>query len=173
MGEKPNSFKELLFAALVGGSVASTIVGAVFTGYVTQVEEEVRSRRAWKEHSVEELLGPMNIQFDRTRRAFDRWSKKNLYLEVKVIKAGNETIQNLLLKKAHLIPPELFDDAGKLIEHYDVWLELFEKQRGGKEPDLESPFTFAGPEGYPFPKKAEMRFKAKYRQYWTELYEGG
>ena len=27
----------------------------------------------------------------------------------------------------------------------DVWLDLFEKQRGDKEPNLESPFTFAGP----------------------------
>jgi hypothetical protein len=130
----------------------------------------VRSQRAWKERSVAELLGPMNMQFDRTKRAFDRWQDQNLYLEVKVIKIGNETIRDLLLTKGHLIPPELLNDAGKLIEHYDVWLEVFERLRGGKEPDLKSKFTFAGPEGFPFPTEAETRFKAKYHEYWSQLY---
>lgn len=171
--ERRKSFVQLVVAALISGAVASTIVGVIFTGYVTRVKEEVRSQRVWKERSVAELLGPMNIQFDRTKRAFDRWNERNLYLEAKVIKVGNETIRNLLLTRGHLIPPELLEDAGKLIEHYDVWLELFEKQRGGKEPDLESPFTFAGPKGYPFPTAAEKRFKEKYQQYWNELYGGG
>lgn len=173
MSERRTSLGQLLAAALISGAVASTVVGVIFTGYVTHVEEEVRSQRAWKERSVAELLGPMNIQFDRTKRAFDRWTEKNLYIEVKVIKVGNETIRDRLLTKGHLIPPELFEDAGKLIEHYDVWLELFEKQRGGGEPDLESPFTFAGPEGYPFPTNAASRFTEKYQQFWTELYDGG
>jgi len=163
---------QLVVAALVGSGLASTIVGLAFTRYITAATEEVRSQRAWKERSVAELLGPMNIQFDRTKRAFDRWRDKNLYLEIKVIKTGNETIRDLLLTKGHLIPPELVNDAGKLVEHYDVWLELFEKQREGKEPDLKSQFTFAAPEGYPFPSEAEAHFKEKYREYWTQLYGG-
>jgi hypothetical protein len=115
----------------------------------------------------------MNIQFDRTKRAFEhRWKAQDLYLEEKVIKVGNETIRDLLLTKGHLIPPELLDDAGKLIEHYDVWLELYEEQRGGKEPDLKSPFIFAGPKGYEFPKEAAIRFNEKYRLFWKELYDG-
>jgi len=173
LNEERKSFGQLLAVALLSGAVASTIMSVVFTGYVTRVVEEVRSQRAWKERSVTELLGPMNIQFGRTKRAFDRWNEKNLYLEAKVIKVGNETIRDLLLTKGHLIPPELLDDAGKLIEHYDVWLELFERQRGGKEPDLETPFTFAGPKGHPFPMDAEERFRLKYYQYWKELYGGG
>jgi len=168
--EKIKSFGQLVAAALISGAVVSAVAGVLFTGYVTRVTEEVRSQRGWKERSVAELLGPMNIQFDRTKRAFNRWKEKNLYLEVKVIKTGNETIRDLLLTKGYLIPPELLEDAGKLVEHYDVWLEIFERQRGGKEPDLKSEFTFAGPEGFPFPGDAETRFKVKYRQYWNELY---
>jgi len=57
-----------------------------------------------------------------------------------------------------------------LIEHYDVWLEIFEKNRGGKEPGLDTPFTWAGPAGYPFPRKSADNFVAKYKQYWQELY---
>jgi hypothetical protein len=171
--EKIKSLGQLVAAALISGTVVSAIAGVLFTGYVTRVTEEVRSQRTWKERSVADLLGPMNIQFGRTKRAFDRWSQKNLYLEAKVIKTGNETIRDLLLTKGYLIPPDLLDDAGKLIEHYDVWLELFERQRGGKEPDLKSEFTFAGPEGFPFPSDAETRFRARYQQYWNELYGGG
>ncbi|MDH3440878.1 MAG: hypothetical protein OEM63_09010 [Gammaproteobacteria bacterium] len=170
MNEMRKSFGQLVLAGLLSGAVASVVVGVGFTAYVTRVEEEIRSQRQWKEESVAELLGPINIQFDRTKRAFERWESKNLYLELKIIKIGNETIRDLLLTKGHLIPPELLDDAGKLIEHYDVWLEIFEKQRGGNEPDLEAPFTFAGPAGYPFPRGSERNFKEKYGLYWNQLY---
>ena len=173
MSEGRASLKQLVAAALISSALASTIVGVVFTRYVTAVSEEVRSQRAWKERSVAELLGPMNIQFERTKRAFDHWREKNLYVEAKVIKVGNETIRDLLLTKGHLIPPELLDDAGKLIQHYDVWLEVYERERGGKERDLESEFVFAGPEGFPFPTEAETRFRETYRQYWSQLYRGG
>lgn len=161
---------QVVLAALISGTVASAVIGVLFKGYVTSIEEEVRSRRSWKEQSVAELLGPMNIQFNRSKRAFDRWRGQDLYLEAKVIRVANETIRDLLLEKGHLIPPDLLDAAGDLIEHYDVWLELFEKQRGGTEPDLQSPFTFAGPAGYPFPVEAEVRFKERYQQYWNDLY---
>jgi hypothetical protein len=170
MGEGSKSLGQLVLAALISGAVASSIVGVIFTGHVTKVEEEIRSRITWKEQSVAELLGPMNIQFARTKRAFDRWNDENRYLEAKIIKVGNETILNLLLEKGHLIPPELLNDAGDLIEHYDFWLELFEKERGGTDPSLESKFVFAAPEGFGFPKHAEEQFKKKYDEYWKDLY---
>jgi hypothetical protein len=170
MVEKQATLVQLITAALISGVVVSTVLGILFKKYIIRVEEEVKSKREWKEESVAELLGPVNIQFDRTKRAFKRWNDKNLYLEAKVIKVGNETIRNLLLTKSHLIPPELLEDANDLIEHYDVWLELFEKQRESSKPELESPFVFAGPEGYPFPVEAEAWFKDKYLHYWQELY---
>lgn len=87
-----------------------------------------------------------------------------------MIREGNQTIRDLLLEKGYLIPPELLEDAGKLIEHYDVWLEKFEEQRGSEKPDLESSFVFAGPEGYPFPRQAADRFQEMFRAYWNDLY---
>ncbi len=163
---------ELVLAALLSGAVASSVMGVIFRRYLTAVEQEVRSQRSWKEEAVANLLGPVSMQLDRTRRAFDRWTSKNLYLEAKVIREGNETIRDLLLRRGHLIPPELLEDAGKLVEHYDVWLEKFEKQRLAEEPDLESPFTFVGPDGYPFPRRSAERFQEKFREYWVELYSG-
>ena len=168
-------------AGLLSGAVLSTILGFLFVGKMTRVEETVKSefqtgieifksQRSWKEQSISELLGPVNMQLDRTDRAFKRWTAKNLYIEAKVIREGNITIRDLLLEKGHLIPPELLEDAGRLVEHYDVWLELFEKQRVFEKPDLSTPFVFAGPKGYPFPKKSADIFQKTFRQYWEDLY---
>jgi len=164
------SLVELIAAAVISGAVVSAVVGIVFKGYVTHVEVEIRSQRAWKEQSLSELLGPMVIYFDRTKRAFNRWQKENRYLEAMVMKTSNETIRDLLLKKGHLIPPELLEDAGQLIEHYDVWLEEFDRLRVGKKPDGKAPFVYAGPQGYQFPQQAEINFREKYRQFMQELY---
>jgi len=157
--------------ARIGGVVAAAALGVLApSGARARGSAEAHAARSWKSRAVAELLGPMTLQFDRTRRAAERWKQRPLYVEVKLIKAGNEAIRALLLQKAHLIPPELLDDAGRLLEHYDIWLEHFERQRGGREPDLASEFTYAGPEGFPFPRDAEARFRAAYRQYWNELY---
>ena len=131
---------------------------------------EIKSRRRWKENSLGKLLGPLNIHFDRTKRAFTRWKEKNLYLEGKVIKKGNVVIRDLLLNNGHLIPVELLEDAGKLIEHYDVWLEQFAEHRDSQVSDPTVTFVFAGPEGYPFPRSSEQNFRNKFVEYWNELY---
>jgi hypothetical protein len=170
-----------LIAGATSGTVLATVLGVVLARRTERVKKELelqfgrvqdaaRSQRGWKERAVSELLGPLSIQLDRTGRAFRRWEAKNLFLEVKVIREGNLAIRDLLLKHPHLIPPKLLEHAGFLIEHYDRWLEEFEKVRQAEQPDLETPFVFAGPQGYPFPKESERRFHEVYREYWAELY---
>ncbi|MBM3123468.1 MAG: hypothetical protein FJZ87_00175 [Chloroflexi bacterium] len=165
-----DSLTQTLLTAFLSSAVLSTVVGLIFRGWAARLEMRVKSQHSWKEQSVTELLAPLNMQFARTEKAFRRWNSKNLYLEMKVVKAGNETIRDLLLAKGHLIPPELREDAGKLIEHYDVWLEKFEKQRLSENPDLNAPFVFVGPDGYPFPTGAERNFRETFKRYWIELY---
>ncbi|MCD4744062.1 MAG: hypothetical protein K8R67_16495 [Desulfobacteraceae bacterium] len=162
---------QLIATAVISGGVISAVIGLLFKGFITKVETEVKSKRTWKEESVSKLLAPLNMQFDRTKRAFKRWNSLNLFIEAKVVGVGNETIRDLLLSKGHLIPPELLEDAGKLIEHYDVWLEKFQEQRSSETPDLKATFLFVGPDGFPFPGEAEGRFRDKYKEYWKELYE--
>jgi len=169
--EDSTSIVHVIISAVISAGVVSTVIGLIFKRYITKIEAEVRSRRTWKEESVAELLGPLNMQFDRTARAFKRWNEQNLFLEAKVIKVGNETIRELLLNKGHLIPPELLEDAGALIEHYDVWIERYEKERLSENPDLETKFVFAGPEGFPFPTESEKNFRKKFKEFWQDLYE--
>jgi hypothetical protein len=170
-----------LLSALLSSGVTVAAIELLSRKHVVEIENSVKaehdrslavftSERAWKESSVSELLGPMTLQLDRTNRAFQRYRGKNDYLEAKVLREGNLTIRDLLLGKAHLIPPDLLDDAGRLVEHYDRWLEKFEELRGEKSPKLNEQFVFVGPDGYPFPGDAEMRFRQRYRELWNELY---
>jgi hypothetical protein len=176
-----DDFIKLLLAGILSGSVISSVMAFLLYSRTTKIAEDIKSEyakgmtifassRVWKEKSVSQLLGPLYMQFDRTQRAFDRWQAKNLFLEAKVIRDGNLTIRDLLLSKADLIPPELLDDAGRLVEHYDRWLEEFERLRGKEKPDLDTTFVFVGTQGFPFPSDAETKFRNEFRKMWTELY---
>jgi hypothetical protein len=173
-----------LVTAVASGTVVAAIVGVLATRRDERIRNELRlqfdqlaaratSGRLWRERSVSELLGPINMQLDRTERAFNRWRAQNLFLEAKVLREANQTIRDLLLQKGHLIPPDLLEDAGRLIEHYDRWLEEFERVRGAQELKLEEPFVFVGVGSHPvpFPREAADRFQARYGEMWRELYE--
>ena len=163
------------------GGVFSVLTSVFFHHYMTRTTEEIKTdfakhmsafqtTLAWKTASVSELLAPVCMQLSRSKRAFDRWKDRNLFLEAKIIKASNETIRDLLLAKGHLIPPSLLEDAGKLVEHYDRWLEEFDRQRSEIHPDLGTPFVFVGHKGYPFPIESEKQFHKAFRDLWLELY---
>jgi hypothetical protein len=174
-------FLELFLPALVSSGVVALVLSLVLKRRTEKIAAEVKnqfeqtltifkSTYQWKEKAVSELLGQIYMQFNRTKRAFDRYNATNLYLESKVLKDGNEKIRNLLLDKAYLIPSELIEDANKLIEHYDVWLEEFARQRDTDKPNLDQKFIFVGPKGFAFPIDAEKRFREMYHKLWKELY---
>jgi hypothetical protein len=153
------------------GTVGAGLTGAIIKKRFDSQMDIWRSQRGWKERSVTELLGPIYMQLDRTRLAFERWDKKNPYLEGKVICEGNTAIRDLLLTKVNLVPPELRKEASRLVQHYDVWLEEFVRWRvnqgvGEGGPD----FIFVGPKGYQFPKEADEGFTRTFERYWNELY---
>jgi hypothetical protein len=179
------SATDLILAALISGGVVSVLLGFGLRLFLDRrlgrVTEEIknefaerslvyRSNREWREASVTDLLGPINMQLDRSGRAFERWKERNIYIETSIMKEGNTTVRDLLLEKGSLIPPQLLDHAGKLVEHYDRWLEEYENLRGGEHPDPQAPFVFVGPKGYPFPHAAERAFRSTFKEMWTELY---
>jgi hypothetical protein len=165
-----NTVRQMIITALVGGLLSGSLLSAIFSYVVYKERIELEQQTEWKEKVLSGLLGPVCMHLDRTEKAFHRWETKNLYLEVKIIKESNTVIRDLLLTKGHLIPIELLDDSSSLIEHYDVWLENFEKQRGNAELDIDTEFVYAGPEGYGFPKGAEKNFKDQCIKYKNELF---
>ena len=110
------------------------------------------------------------MQLDRTRRAFHRYEASNRFLESEVLYKGNVAVRDLLLANGHLIPDELRDISGRLVEHYDMWLEEYDRVRGSKALAPDEPFVFVGPKGYPFPSEANELFKKAHDQFWADLY---
>jgi hypothetical protein len=176
-------FTDLVLAALISGGVVSTVVGFLLTRRTMELKSAIenqfkeqfeiaRSQRSYKERALAELFGPLFMSFERTRRAFERWKPGSLFLEANVVRTANLQIRDLLLAKGHLIPPELLDDASRLIEHYDKWLEVYEREREGPNASKED-YVFVGPEGFPFPQDAEQRFKDHCRRLLRDLYGAG
>lgn len=174
-------FFEVTLGGLIGSSIATSILGALFLRRNKMVESEIKthfderfrvfeSKRLWMEQALSQFLGPMIMQFERTKRAFDRWDKRNPYIEGEVVRKGNLTIRDLLVNNGHLIPPRLMLDAVRLVEHYDAWLEEFENVRGQYSSGKDSAFVFVGPKGYGFPGDAEAHFKDEFRRLQKDLY---
>jgi hypothetical protein len=177
-----DEFVKIIMGGLLSGTVISSVMGVLLARRTSRLEAEIKeyyeratrifeSHRNWKERAVAELLGPLYLQFDRTKRAFDVYTAANTFLEAKVLRDGNLVIRDLLLAKTHLIPPDLLGDAGDLVEHYDRWLEEFERVRNEKRPDLTTPFVFVGPKGYLFPRNAETKFREAFKEMRNELYD--
>ena len=176
----------LILAAVISGGVASAVVGVLlrlfFDRRLTRATEEVkteigrrdfvyRADREWRERSLAEVLGPVYMQLDRTGRAVQRWQGGNTFIEEKIMKDGNTAIRDILLTKAHLLPPALLEDAGLLIAHYDRWFEEFERVRGGDHPQDQVPFVRVTEEGFTWPKASEQAFKDAFHDSWAQLYD--
>jgi len=174
-------FFQITLGGLVGSSLATAILGALFLRWTKTVESEIKghfdekmkifeSIRSWKQQSLSQLFGPLIMHFDRTKAAFDRWDGKNLFLEAQIVRQGNQTIRDTLLSNGHLMPPHLIEHATALVVHYDVWMEEFDRVRVETSQAQDATFVFAGPHGYPFPHKAEEAFKMEFRRLQAELY---
>ena len=172
-----STLRETVVAALVSSSVITFVGGVLLTRHTERVTAEIRAefeRRHrsddWKQQSLAELLGPAVMLLDRTRRAIARYNANNRYLESQVLYRSNLGVRDLLLGKGYLIPDDLRDLSGRLVEHYDRWLEEYDRIRGKRDLSPNEPFVFAGPQGYPFPTDADSLFNAAYHRYWTDLY---
>ena len=160
-----------------------------------QVLTEFLSRREAKEKILNDLIGPVVMNLHRTAQAFKRYSCASTetsvqdedmsgkgsfgqaskwaqpdtrYLEVEILKRANENIRDILLAKGYWLDGELLEHSIELIEHYDAWLEEWDKRRsnGSKEGKV-----WAGPQGYPFPIEAEAAFIKECKRIRSELYK--
>lgn len=108
-----------------------------------------------------ELLAPLKVHFDRTRSAFRDWSGFNEAIENEIMRS-NKYIRDHLISKWYLIPPDLQEDARKLVFHYDAWLAEYDRLRPGGVRDMTEAFVFVGTKGKPFPGESERRFINRY-----------
>jgi hypothetical protein len=98
-----------------------------------------------------------------------RESEKNLYLEGRIVRDENLAVRDLLLSNRHLIPPELREDAARLVEHYDCWLEEFETKRAKESPSNQDALVFVGPMDCPLPANQRHGCAKQFRMLQREL----
>jgi|LauGreDrversion4_2_1035121.scaffolds.fasta_scaffold48463_7 hypothetical protein len=172
-------FLEILTTAItmfISSGIAATAVSILTLRKTKLIEEsikvvyekkmeEFRSTREKKEEMLSDLLGPVVMHLHRTSRAFNRYKDKNEFLEAEILYKGNLAVRDILLNKGYLLDHVMMKHAIDLIEHYDAWMEEFERHKF----DVVE-FVFAGPKGYPFPKMAEIAFKNACETLKTELY---
>lgn len=166
---------------LVSSGLAAGVVSMLTLRKTREIEETVRresektlrellTRQEAKEKILSEVIGPVVMQLHRTNSAFKRYqsSTGGGYLETEVIKRANESARELLLSKGFMLDGKLLDHAIQLIEHYDAWLEQWDKMRA--EGDTAGR-VWAGPQGYPFPVAAESAFRDECDRLRSELWK--
>ena len=67
-----------------------------------------------------------------------------------------------------IIPPEIIEEASKLVEHYDAWLVKYQKLRI-EQKDTKTVHIYVGPDGIPYPDDAEEKFKSQYIRLFNQL----
>lgn len=173
-------FNEVIVSLLTGmvGASVPTLLGVLFYNRQKRLDEasatrtdERRRIRAWHKAAVTEFYGPLTVLLRRTNRGVLRWTAPNRVLETQVMKDSHERIRALLLTHFEYVPDGLVLHADHLLEHIDVWLEMYERKREHAATEQDD-FVFAGPEGFPFPKEAEAAFMKEYDRLRGELYEG-
>lgn len=171
--------------------LGSTIVTAFFTAIIAYFfhkkterhnsvikrEFEALSKKdnsyfEWRKNTVE-LLGQVYIHLNRLKLAFqNKYSKIKEYdqfYEDEIILKSNQHIRDLLITNGHSLPPELLDEATKLIEHFDVWLTKYNQIRV-LDKDTVTKQIYVGPDGFRFPENAEKMFKEKYVEMFNALH---
>jgi hypothetical protein len=171
------SLQSALVAGLLSGSVIAAVLGLVTRRYSLRQESEIQDQfrrlvetRESRWALLQDVLGPVCAHLQRTGMAFRRWHEKNLFLEQQIIYESNAEVRRILLAKYHLLTPELRPYAMEFVQHYDRWFEEFEKQRRSQNPsEGTATFVFTGPQGFPFPRKAEQAFEAALDQTYAQL----
>lgn len=125
---------------------------------------------SWKKETAN-ILGQIYINLNRTRLAFERKvDSYDKYREEEIFYNSNKFVRDLILNNGHHIPPDLLDEASKLVEHYDAWLVKYNKVRIINQ-DSSTKHIYVGPDGYRFPFDAEEKFKEKYGEVFKSISE--
>ncbi len=114
---------------------------------------------------LNELLAPLKVNLERSGEMFRRWNKQDLFLE-EIIHDSNKFARDLLISKSHMIPTDLLPEASQLVDHYNAWLEEYERVRPNGIRDPNEPFVFVGvpPINKPFPREASLKFIDRFKE---------
>lgn len=112
---------------------------------------------------LDELLGPLHMHFASARAAYRAYlDEGRTFLHASSLRRINLGARALLIGKGWLLPEAMQADAVALIEHYDVWLTLWEAHAEATRPAPADPFVFEN--RFTFPRESEQALERLYRE---------
>ena len=135
---KRTTFGQLVLAGLLSSSFFSATMGLVGLKYSENIKGEIKQSvqtslydyqtdQEWQRRSLVELFAPLDVNLERSKRAFNRWQGNLRQEELVILQETNVRVRKLILDKYYLIPSGLQKAASTLVEHYDIWLQFYNK----------------------------------------------
>lgn len=120
------------------------------------------SPRSREDALVRQLLGPLHGHFRAARAAYANYlGHGKAFRFACSLKRENFAARRLLVDHGHRLPEELRAHAAALIDHYDVWLGLWDDLAARTAPGPDDPFVFENKVTYP--REAEEALTALHR----------
>ena len=112
---------------------------------------------------LDELLGPLHMHFASARAAYRAYlDEGRTFLHASSLRRINLGARALLTGKGWLLPDAMQVHARALIEHYDIWLTLWEAHAERARPALADPFAFEN--SFTYPRDAEQALESLYQE---------
>jgi hypothetical protein len=115
-----------------------------------------------------EFLGRLVILFKRSKKAYEQYIKSGqILLFAKILRECNESIVKELLAHSYLLQDNLFDDTIELINHYDIWIQLWDNLYSSDSFNLQDKFVFEN--SYTFPRESEKNLIDRFNTLKNEI----
>lgn len=179
---KRTIFVQLLLAGILSGSFFSATLGLVGLKYAEKIKGEItqsvqtslydyQTDQEWQRRSLVELFAPLDVNLERSKRAYGRWQGNLRQEELEILRETNARVRKLILDNYYLIPSNLQMDASTLVEHYDIWLQTYNKPNVS-EYDDKFIVKELSEKGRLFPKKSARRLRQNFLELQSRVITG-
>ena len=104
-----------------------------------------------------QFLGILNTLLKRSDIAYKGYMNSGkIFLYAKILKECNDSIRDVLIHNAHLLPFSQVENAIALLHHIDVWGAIWEDVVERERPALLSVFTFDNTVNFPRSEVSEL-----------------
>ena len=103
----------------------------------------------------ESLIAPLHFQLEVSDKCFRNYLDEKNFQNAEALYASNKKVVQLIKENVEMIPTELKDDIGLLINHYEHWFSQYRQHLKKIKPSPADPFIFRpAPNHIPYPAEA-------------------
>lgn len=110
---------------------------------------------------LDELLLPLHVHFQSARTAYRAYlDNGRTFDRARALRRINVAARALLVDRGGMLPDALRPAAAALVDHYDIWLRLWDAHAERARPAPDDLFAFANAATYP--REAERKLEQLY-----------